>query len=256
MIQPGPMFWLLDVHLYDYNTGVLKQAEVTGRVLILSRQLWSLLREDTVYSVLIGPGVFRGTAVSGNKRSDIIEPISILMFDPTRLRPDEPLPLVDIVNPEVIDPLETDRYQEIVTYIRKVVIEKGNVLSAGMILRHHPEASVPTTAHVIDLASRINVRHVSGEQRARFVLAGTNGPLYKSFVQTFQTRARSMERMKIMATPFNRFALTNESGVVDGWMIVEKAGFDTSVGLDALMQEYEATLGEVMRNKSKFIYDA
>ena len=36
MMNPTPLYWLLDIEAYDYDIGVLKDAEITGRLLILS----------------------------------------------------------------------------------------------------------------------------------------------------------------------------------------------------------------------------
>ena len=111
-MSPTPLYWLLDLEAYDYDIGVFKNADISGRVLILSHQLWSILREDKVYSILIGPGYFKGVAESGNRRIEIKEYISSLMFDPTKLRHDEPVPLVDVIRPEIIDPLGATKSED------------------------------------------------------------------------------------------------------------------------------------------------
>jgi hypothetical protein len=255
-MRTSPLFWLLGVHLYDFDVGYFRNAELVGKALIVSTQLWSLIREDRVISILIGPGIFRGVATSGNRRADILELIPALMFDPTHLRPDEPVPLVDIVNPEVIDPLAASRQEEIMTFIRKLVVEKGNVLSGDTILRLRQDAAVPTTAHALDLVKRINVRHVSGVQRAKFVLAGTNGPMYKPFVQAYEKKKfEQPERIKVMATPFGKFTSLADIEVMSNWTIVEKAGFDSKTGIESMQEEYEWTLRDLAKNEASFIYE-
>ena len=256
MMRANPMFWLLEVETYDFDAGVLKGAELTGKVMIISSQLWSLIRGDNVMSMLIGPGIFKGNAVIGNRRVDMVEYLSGLMFDPSQLRVSEPLPQVDIVNPEVIDPLEARKQEEIVTIIRKVIVERGNVLPGNVILRHRPNASIPLTAHALDLAKKINVSHVSGVQRARFILAGTNGPMYKPFVQHFRKRGFiNPERLKVMATPFGRFSRFLDSEVMSDWMIVEKAGVDDRIGVEAIRAEYDDVLSQISRAQDKYIYE-
>lgn len=256
MMRASPLFWLLDVQLYDFNAGVFRNADLTGKALVISSQLWSLIREDRVISVLIGPGIFKGVMTSGNRRADIVEPTSALMFDPTNLRVDEPVPLIDIVNPEVIDPLSTARVEEIVTFIRKLMVEKGNVLTGDTIMKLKQDAAVPTTAHAMDVVKRINVRHVSGVQRAKFILAGTNSPLYKPFVQAYRKqRYAHLEQTKVMATPFNKFADFTDIEVMANWTIVEKAGFDSKTGIEAMQEEYESTLKDVDKNVDSFVYE-
>ena len=55
-MQTVPLYWLLDVELYDFDIGVLKKADVTGKALMISSQLWSIIRGNSVHSMLIGPG--------------------------------------------------------------------------------------------------------------------------------------------------------------------------------------------------------
>ena len=40
MMNLTPLYWLLDLEAYDYDIGVLKDAEISGRILILSHQHW------------------------------------------------------------------------------------------------------------------------------------------------------------------------------------------------------------------------
>ncbi len=251
-----PLFWLLDVKAYDFDIGVLKDTELTGKALMVSRQLWSLIRGDKVISVLVGPGIFKGTATSGNRRVDIVEQLGALLFDPTQLRMDEPLPLVDIINPEVIDPLGTKKQEEIVTIIRQLVVEKGNILAADPLAKVRQDASVPQTAHYDEMIRRINVSHISGTQRARFILAGTNGPMYRPFVEWFEKmRYQEADRLKVMATPYLKFSSFVDIQVMSDWMIVEKAGVDTKTGIEAIRDEYDETLSIVQDNTDAFIFE-
>ncbi len=239
----------------DYNVGFIKGGELTGKVLIISSQLWSIIRGNQVYSILIGPGVFRGIARSGTKRLDVVEQLSSLIFDPTELRLEEPVPLVDIIHPEIIDPLEKRKMEEIVTFIRKIMVERGNVLSGDTILRLRPQGTVPTTAHAIDVVQKITVSHVSGIQRAKFLLGGTNGPLYRPLVEGYQKRRYARPDLcKVMAVPFRRFCGFNDKEVMSDWMIVEKASYESGIGLDAIQEEYNATMQDVEKNSSFFIY--
>jgi hypothetical protein len=256
MDSQSPLYWLLEVDTYEYDVGVFKNTDLTGKVLIASRQLWSIIRGDKVYSMLIGPGIFKGIAEEGNRRIEVIEPISSLMFDPTQLRFDEPVPVVDIVNPEVIDPLSAARPEELYSVIRKLVLEKGNILSADPLMTIQPDATVPKTAHYSEQLSKITISHVSGKQRARFILGGANGPLYKPFVQGFERRKYiDPERLKVMATPFSKFANFIDIEVMSDWMIVEKAGIDSTTGMEAIKSEYDKTMDLIKRNHDAFIYE-
>jgi len=255
-LTQNPLYWLIEIESYDFSLGVLKGADLTGKALILSSQLWSILRGTRVYSVLIGPGIFKGIAKKGNIHVDVLEPLSALMFDPTMLRYDEPLPQVDIVSPEVIDPLGEREIEEIVTLIRNLVVERGNVLAADKIATIKTKANVPETVHYEEIFKRINVSHVSGVQRAKFILAGTNGPMYKPFVEHFESgKFRFRQRTKVMATPFFKFSSFDDIDVMSDWMIVEKAGQNTKTGIEAIWDEYERTLGLVVKEKEQYIFE-
>lgn len=255
MMSPTPLYWLLDIEAYDYDIGVLKDADITGRALILSHQLWSILREDRVYSILIGPGFFKGIAESGNRRVEIKEHISSLMFDPTQLRYDEPLPLVDVIKPEVIDPLGVTKREEIMTLISDLVVEKGNILAVDPVASVKPGTTVPKTAHYTDVLKKIQVSHISGVQRARFILGGTNRPLYAPFVDWYNKRRYSnFERSKVMSIPFTRFASPSDIEVTSNWMIVEKAGTG-GTGVESFRDEYEQVLANISKNVDSYIFD-
>lgn len=254
-MSASPLFWLLDLEAYEYDIGVLKCADIVGKVLIASHQLWSILREDKVYSALVGPGFFKGVAESGNRRVEVKEYISMLMFDPTALRYDEPLPLVDIINPEVIDPLGTSKVEEIMTILSNLVVEKGNVLAGDQIARVAGKADVPRLAHYTDILKRIKITHISGVQRARFLLGGTNRPLYAPLVEWFNMRRyNNFSRPKVMTLPYLKFADPSDIEIMSNWMIVEKAGMG-GTGIEGFREEYESVLMNIQKNSEAFIFD-
>jgi hypothetical protein len=255
MMSVSPLFWLLDIEAYGYDIGVLKDSDVSGKVLILSQQLWSIIREDKVYSVLIGPGYFKGVAESGNRRVEAREYLSMLMFDPTELRQYEPLPLVDIIKPEVIDPMGSSKVEEIMTIISNLVVEKGNVLAGDRVAKVMGDGGVPTVAHYTDALKRIRVSHISGVQRARFILGGTNRPLYLPFVEWFNSRRfNNFFKPRIMALPFRQFTDPSNIEVMEEWMIVEKAGMG-STGIDGFRAEYESVLDNLHKHSDAYIFD-
>ncbi len=255
-LTQNPLYWLIEIEGYDYDVGVLRGADLKGKALILSSQLWSIIRRTRVYSILIGPGIFKGIATKGNIRVDVLEYLSALMFDPTMLRYDEPLPQVDIVSPEVIDPLGEREIEEIVTVIRNLVIERGNILAADPLATVQTKANVPQIAHYEEVFERINVSHVSGVQRAKFILAGTNSPMYKPFVEHFERKKFwNRQTTKIMASPFNKFSNFADIDIMSDWMIVEKAGMDTKTGIEAIGDEYERTLSMVEKEMEHYIFE-
>jgi hypothetical protein len=253
--EKTPLYWLINIETYDFDVGAFRGADLTGTALILSSQLWSIIRETDVFSILIGPGIFKGTARKGGINVKVEEFISALMFDPTQLRFDEPLPQVDIVNPEVIDPLGTSKQEEIVTLIRNLVVERGNVLAGDALARIEVKAGVPQTAYYEEMFKHINVSYISGEQRARFILGGTSGHVYRPFADNFpKLHLQGAELTKVLAVPFSKFTGISDIEVMANWMIVEKAGMDSKTGMEAILDEYENTLAIIEKNKEKFIF--
>lgn len=256
MMKQTPVYWLIDIESYDFAVGAFKGADIVGKALILSSQLWSIIRDNQVYSILIGPGIFKGVARKSGIQIDVLEYISSLMFDPTLLRCDEPLPQVDIVNPEVIDPLGTKKQEEIVTLIRNLVLERGNILAGDALAKVKTEANIPQTMHYEEIFKRINVSHISGMQRAKFILGGTSGSMYRPFVQNFpKLRLQQVERTKVLAMPFFKFASFSDIEIMMNWMIVEKAGTDSRTGMEAIGYEYSRTLETIQNDKEKFIFE-
>jgi hypothetical protein len=256
MNAPSPLYWLIEVEMYDFSAGSFKGADLNGKVLILSSQLWSIIRGTNVYSILIGPGIFKGIATRNGINVDVLEHISCLMFDPTQLRFDEPLPQVDIVTPEVIDPVGTSKVEEIVTSIRDLVIERGNVLAGDAVATVKAEANIPQTMHYQEMYKRINVSHISGAQRAKFILGGANSPIYRPFAENFPKLVRQQtERTRVFAAPFSKFTSFSDIEIMTDWMIVEKAGQDTNTGMEAIGAEYERTLKVIADNKDNYIFE-
>lgn len=256
MSSLSPLYWLIEIETYDFSVGAFKGADLNGKALILSSQLWSIIRGTQVFSILIGPGIFKGVATKGDIQVDVLEYLSCLMFDPTQLRYDEPLPQVDIVTPEVIDPLGARKQEEIVTLIRNLVTERGNILAGDTVATVQTKTNIPQTLHYEEMFKRINVSHISGSQRAKFILGGTNGPIYRPFAENFPKLTRQqIERTKVLATPFFKFTSFSDIEIMSDWMIVEKAGQDSKTGMEAIAAEYEATLEVIDKDRENFIFD-
>ena len=178
------------------------------------------------------------------------------MSDPTQLRYDEPLPQVDIVSPEVIDPLGVRKQEEIVTLIRNLVVERGNILAGDPLATVKTEANLPQTVHYEEMFKRINVSHISGAQRARFILGGANGPIYRPFAENYPKLHRQpIERTKVLAAPFYKFVNFTNDEVMSDWMIVEKAGQESNSGFEAIGSEYSRTLAAIEKEKENIIFE-
>jgi hypothetical protein len=100
------LFWLLELYIPQYQIA-MGTVDFKGYILATSKQLWNFIsthekeEETFMRSCLIGPSVLFGYTSRGIRKVKII---SGVIFDSTELRPDKPIPLLDTINPVVIDP--------------------------------------------------------------------------------------------------------------------------------------------------------
>jgi len=243
------LYWLIDIETYDFTIDDLSGLDLRGKALIVSSYLWSIKRGTQHYSILIGPGIFKGVATKDNIHVDVFECISCLMFDPTQLRYDEPLPLVDIFTAEVIDPLGTKKMEHLITDIENLV----NRLEREKFIRLGIPQIVPDFPRFYH---RINLSFVSGLERAKFYLGKSNGDIYRPFAKNFPKLShQQIERTRVLATPFCKFTNFSDIEVMSDWMIVEKAGPYSKTGMEAIGAEYERTLGAIEKDKDNYIFE-
>ncbi|MFO7835814.1 MAG: hypothetical protein R6V83_04095 [Candidatus Thorarchaeota archaeon] len=256
MKTPTPMYWLLDVEAYDFDIGVFDGCKMNGKALIVSRQLWSIIRGEEVFSALIGPGIFKGQGVEGRRTAEILEPLSALIFNPSELRPDKPVPLVDIITPEVIDPLAQSESEEIMAMIKSLLVEKGNILPVGAIATVRTQSNIPTTVHWDEEVKKISITHVSGTTRARFILGGTNSPLYRPFSESFRNlRFSDPDNSRILSTTSGQFLEFERNDFLDTWIIVEKADEGSGSGYEDVREEYLKVYTEMVKHEESFILE-
>ena len=131
--QNPPLLWVLDYVIPDFKI-LGETITMKGELLIASRQLFSFLQEEIVRSAFIGPGVIKGQVMLKGKPVDVEYLVGAVLFDPTQMRPREPIPVLDILNPEILDPLEQATIEQVQEIIRTLVVKKGSVSDSGQIL--------------------------------------------------------------------------------------------------------------------------
>jgi len=114
-ISEGPtLFWLLDLYIPQYQIA-MGSVDFKGHILATSKQVWNFItthekeEETFMRSCLIGPSVLYGYTSRGTQKVKIL---SGVIFDSTELRPDKPIPLLDTINPIIIDPMATSEEEE------------------------------------------------------------------------------------------------------------------------------------------------
>ncbi|MHA1917529.1 MAG: hypothetical protein ACTSUV_04365 [Candidatus Ranarchaeia archaeon] len=258
-IQTPVLYWVLNFSIPDFvHYSVPKQSEFSGKILIASRQLWSLMGGQTVRSCLIGPGIVKGVIKINNIKTEYVEKIGALIFDPTELRYDEPTPLIDIIRPEVIDPTSTARIEELEQKITKILVRRGKVLAPKRLAVLTPASTAPKTTIAEEEIVRIKVRHTSGIQRARMLLGGLNRSIYKHLLEILKGDEKpSIEKLMILRSDRKKFVKLDKDEFLE-WMIVEKMQGTTSKGppdtFNDFIKEFDETYKFILKNEGKFIF--
>lgn len=250
------LFWLMDAQIPELNFE-FGNADFNGNILITSRQLWSLIRGSIVRSCLIGPGIVLGKADVLGKPVFIEERIGIVIFDPTEMRLDEPIPLVNIISPEVFDPLESSTVKEIEKIIETISTQKGKVLIPEELARIKHRAALPITMGRESSLVKAQVRLVSGLDRARFVLGGKHRTIYGPLAKGLKEgKFRESALTKILKADTKKLERFTENSIESDWNIIEQYPKITQKN-SAYMQflkEYQRVLDIIHKNEKYFIY--
>ncbi|MCD6484189.1 MAG: hypothetical protein ACP6IU_02675 [Candidatus Asgardarchaeia archaeon] len=255
-----PFYWLLNFKLYDYKFPVGNmQTELSGTILIISRQLWSLMKEEQIRSAVIGPGIVRGTTIIKDTVIEIVNPIAAVIFDPTQMRFDEPIPVVDIINPEVVDPLAKGKKEEFERVIMEVYSAAGNVLipQKTKLAEVKPPGSVPRVYYEEEVVKTVNVNYISGRLRTKFILGGRYNILYRPLKQRFMEHKYSdITQQKIFYADRGEIRDVKKEELED-WIIVEKLqgylGDTPPDGYTLLKDEYDNIVSFVESKKDEFL---
>ncbi|MFX1564103.1 MAG: hypothetical protein ACFFDP_12435 [Promethearchaeota archaeon] len=254
--QNPPLIWVLNFLAPAFRL-FGHELTIVGDLLIASRQLWSLLCEDTVRSALIGPGIVKGQVNIKGHPVDIEFLVGATLFDPTEMRPGEPIPLLDILNPEVVDPLSKSSPEQVQQIIRSLIVKKGSVSDSGQILTVSIEGALPQTLIVEQQMIGKNITFVSGINKAKFLLGGQKNRLYTPFKEALlKNRFSNPEKIWNFRVDRKQFDAYNSSDFKE-WVIIEMQtdsrldSFDTPKAMD---EEYNSVLKYLLGNRDYFIF--
>ncbi len=229
---------------------------LSGELLVASRQLFSFLQEEIVRSVFIGPGVVKGQVLIKGKPVDVEYLVGAVIFDPTQMRPRQPIPLLDIINPEILDPLEQATMEQVQEIIRTLTIKKGSVSDSGQILTVTTKGGLPRTLITEQRIVARNISLVSGMKKARFLLGGQKNRLYTPFKDALQ-RNRFSDLTKIWTFRIDEkeFEAFNPS-TFDEWIIIEMQTDNTvsSSSSHVIESEFNSILSYLLSNQKYFIF--
>jgi len=255
-----PFYWLLNFKLHDFKFPIGNmETELTGTILIVSRQLWSFMKGESIRSAVIGPGIVRGTTMVKDTIIEVVNPVAAVIFDPTQMRLDEPIPVVDIINPEVVDPLAHGNREEFERVIIEVYSAAGNVLTSQKmkLAEIKPPGSIPRVYYEEEIVKTVKVEYVSGKLRARFILGARYNNLYKPFKLRFQSEDfNDMTKQKIFFADAGVFKDVNREEL-SSWIIVEKLqgylGETPPDGFELLKSEYDEIIQFIESKKNEFL---
>jgi hypothetical protein len=253
--QNPPLLWVLDYVISDFQL-LGETITLSGELLIASRQLYSLLQDEIVRSALIGPGAIKGQVLIKGKPVDVEYLVGAVIFDPTQMRPRQPIPVLDILNPEILDPLEQATEEQVQEIIRTLVIKKGSVSDSGQIFTVTTEGGLPKTLIAEQRMVAKNISFVSGMKKARFLLGGPKNRLYTPFKEGLQ-RNRFSDPSKIWTFRIdNREFEAFDPPKFDDWIIIEMQTdpSTSSSSSEVVESEFNFILTYLLGNQKSFIF--
>jgi hypothetical protein len=262
-----PVYWLLDFEVPSFITKFGRD-EFKGIVLIASRQLWNLISEKVepdsesiVRSALIGPGYIKGVVKKGTGGIEFEHAISSVIFNPAELRLTEPLPLLNIISPEVVDPSAESSIEEIEGVVRKVMVARGNPLVPQKIAEVRPLASIPTLEYTSTAEVKLEIRLTSGLSKARFVLQGVHKRIYAPYCSRLSGSEHYFDDPSVLNVFWvdKRQLIAPPRESLSDWTIIEKSGErqqpqkEAKDGYDEIMEEYRLTYGFMKAHLSSYV---
>ncbi|MFX1565841.1 MAG: hypothetical protein ACFFCH_07620 [Promethearchaeota archaeon] len=254
--QNPPLIWVLDYVIPEFTT-LGEKKTLHGELLIASRQLFSFLQGEIVRSAFIGPGVVKGQVQIKGQPVDVEYLVGAVIFDPTKMRPREPIPVLDILNPEILDPLEQASVEQVQEIIRTLALKKGSVEDSGQILTVTTEGGLPRTLIAEQRIVPKNITLVSGLKRARFLLGGQKNRLYTPFKEALErNRFSDPNQIWTFRIDQKRFEAFNPTQF-DEWIIIEMQTdpITASNSSQVVESEFNSILTYLLGNRKYFIFE-
>ena len=262
-----PVYWLLDFVVPRFITK-FGQDDFKGLVLIASRQLWNLISEKAdsdsesiVRSAFIGPGYIKGVIKKGTGGIEFEQAISGVIFNPSELRLTEPLPLLNIISPEVIDPSAESSKEEIESIVRKIMVTRGNPLVQEKLAEVRPLTTIPTLEYTSTAEVKLEIRLTSGLSKARFVLKGIHKKIYAPYSTLLSSSEHQFDdpsKLSFLWVDKRQLAVPSREKLSE-WAIIEQSenrGEPEVVakdGYDSIIEEYKRTLDFMKTHSSSYV---
>ncbi len=253
----SPLIWLIDTLIPGLSLSYGK-LDFHGKLIIISEQLWTIIKNNEARSMFIGPGVLAGKGVIKGYPVNIIEPLITVILDATELRPNMEIPLVDLMNPDIIDPHANTDTQQIITKIRRVVRKRGQVLFERKISEIKPKASIPLILDEEEEELKINMRTISPVEIARFLLSGGYRPIFSRLVN-FIKKDVFRNNMNLLRADEKYLKPLKSADNLKDWIIVEKTTEITEADppnfIVEVLKEFENVLKEIKTDQEKYLIE-
>jgi len=255
------LFWILELSIPEYQSK-MGSFQFEGYILSTSKQVWNLIttgddEEDTsVRSCLIGPSVMYGSMSIGGRPIPEVKTIVGVIFDSTELRPDKPVPLLDIISPDVIDPNSKSDEEHITKEIRIIELSKGQKMAGEVLTKVQNNHLIPKRLLGNLVKKTITVKTTSGVNNAKVCLGGLHRDKYRLFVDAIKSGKLRVPEGRLLLDVSQKKLINFERSNLSQYVIIElNPVMDTSIdAFDQFVDVYHSTIDYMLESEEHYFW--
>ncbi|MFX1521385.1 MAG: hypothetical protein ACFFCD_15865 [Promethearchaeota archaeon] len=255
------LFWILELYIPDYQNN-MGNFELEGYILASSKQVWNLISTDlnteetTVRSCLIGPSILCGSMQIGGRPIPEVKTIAGVIFDSTELRPNEPVPLVDIIAPDVIDPTATADEEQITREIRIIELARGQKMGDELLAKVQDNHLMPKKLLGNIVKRTFTVKTTSGVNNAKVCLGGLHRDKYRLFVDAIKSGKLRVPEGRPILDVAQKKIITFDRDNLSQYVIVElNPILDPSIdSFDQFVDLYHKTVEYMLSSEETYFW--
>jgi len=254
------LFWILELYIPEYQNQ-MGSFELEGYILATSKQLWNLIttsedEETTVRSCLIGPSVMYATMSIGGRPIPEVKTIAGVIFDSTELRPDKPVPLLDIIAPDVIDPSAKSDEEQVTKEIRIIELAKGQQIGDELLTKVQTNHLIPKRLLGNLIKKTFTVKTTSGVDNAKVCLGGLHKDKYKLFVEAVKSGKLRIPEGRLLLDVSQKKLIAFNRDNLSQYVIVElNPVLDPSIdAFDQFVDVYNSTIEYMLETEENYFW--
>ncbi len=254
------LFWILELYIPEYQNQ-MGSFELEGYILATSKQLWNLIstsedEETTVRSCLIGPSVMYATMSIGGRPIPEVKTIAGVIFDSTELRPDKPVPLLDIIAPDVIDPSAKSDEEQVTKEIRIIELAKGQQIGDELLTKVQTNHLIPKRLLGNLIKKTFTVKTTSGVDNAKVCLGGLHKDKYKLFVDAVKSGKLRIPEGRLLLDVSQKKLIAFNRDNLSQYVIVElNPVLDPSIdAFDQFVDVYNSTIEYMLETEENYFW--